>query len=93
MKIQIANVLRKASLLGALLLLTSVVSAQGQSLANKVTAKSPVDCSVGDKKLLAGATIERRSPQSQSERDMRRNPAANESERKMTESVTTAVWQ
>ena len=93
MKIQIAKVLSRVSLLGAILLVASVVSAQGQSFTNKVTAKSPVDCSVGEKKLLAGATIEGRFPQSQSEREMRRNPAANESERKMIESVTIAVWQ
>ena len=54
MKIQIVNVLTKVSLLSAILLVTSVASAQGQSLANRITANIPFDFSVGEKKLPAG---------------------------------------
>ena len=54
MKIQIVNVLTKVTLLGAMLLVTSVASAQGQSLANRITANIPFDFSVGEKKLPAG---------------------------------------
>ena len=54
MKIQIVNVLTKVSLLSAMLLVTSVASAQGQSLANRITANIPFDFSVGEEKLPAG---------------------------------------
>ena len=54
MKIQIVNVLTKVSLLSAMLLVTSVASAQGQSLANTITADIPFDFSIGEKKLPAG---------------------------------------
>src|SRR5687768_7510329 len=54
MKIQIVNVLTKVSLLSVMLLVTSVASAQGQTLANKITANIPFDFSVGEKKLPAG---------------------------------------
>ena len=54
MKIQIVNVLTKVSLLSAMLLVTCVASAQGQSLANRITANIPFDFSVGEKKLPAG---------------------------------------
>ena len=54
MKTQIVNVLTKVSLLSAMLLVTSVASAQGQSLANRITANIPFDFSVGEKKLPAG---------------------------------------
>jgi hypothetical protein len=37
-----------------MLLLTSVASAQGQSLENRITANIPFDFSVGEKKLPAG---------------------------------------
>ena len=54
MKLQILNVLTKVSLLSAMLLVASVASAQGQSLANRITANIPFDFSVGEKKLPAG---------------------------------------
>ena len=54
MKIQIVGVLTKVTLLSAMLLVTSVASAQGQSLANRITANIPFDFSVGEKKLPAG---------------------------------------
>jgi hypothetical protein len=54
MKIQIVNVLTKVTLLSAMLLMACVASAQGQSLANRITANIPFDFSVGEKKLSAG---------------------------------------
>src|ERR1044072_5046486 len=54
MKLQLVNVLKKVSLLCAILLVTVVASAQGQSLANRITAQVPFDFSIGDKKLPSG---------------------------------------
>jgi hypothetical protein len=48
------NVLKKVSLLCAILLLTVVASAKGQSLGNRVRAQVPFDFSIGDKKLPSG---------------------------------------
>ena len=48
------NVLKKVSLLCAILLLTVVASVQGQSLENRVRAQVPFDFSIGDKKLPSG---------------------------------------
>ena len=54
MKIEIVNVLTKVTLLSAMLLVTSVASAQGQSLANRITANIPFEFSIGEEKLPAG---------------------------------------
>lgn len=54
MKVQLVNVITKVSLLSAMLLVTSVASAQGQSLAYRIKANIPFDFSIGEKKLPAG---------------------------------------
>ena len=54
MKTQLINLISKATLLSAMLLVTLVASAQGQSLAYKVRANIPFDFSVGEKRLPAG---------------------------------------
>ena len=54
MKIQLVNVLKKVSLLCAILLVTVVASAQGQTLGSRVTAQIPFEFSIGDKKLPSG---------------------------------------
>jgi len=54
MKIRIVNVLTEITLLSAILLVTSVASARGQSLANRICANNPFDFSVGENKLPAG---------------------------------------
>lgn len=54
MKIHIVKVITKVSLLAAMLLVTSVASTQGQSLAYRIKANIPFDFSVGEKKLPAG---------------------------------------
>lgn len=54
MKLQLVNILKKVSLLSAILLVTVVASAQGQTLASRVTAHIPFDFSIGDKKLPSG---------------------------------------
>ena len=54
MKIQLVSGLTKISLLSAIVFATAVTSAQGQSLANKITANIPFDFSVADKKLSSG---------------------------------------
>jgi hypothetical protein len=54
MKIQFVNVLKKVSLLFAILLVTVVASAQGQTLASRVKVDIPFEFSIGDKKLPAG---------------------------------------
>lgn len=48
------NVLTKFSLLGAIVLVTTVASAQGQSLANPIRANIPFNFSIGDKELPSG---------------------------------------
>lgn len=54
MKIQLVNAITKVSLLSAMLLATSVASAQGQSLVYRIKANIPFDFSIGEKKLPAG---------------------------------------
>jgi hypothetical protein len=54
MKTQLVNVLKKVSLLCAILLVTVVASAQGQTLASRVSAQIPFDFSIGEKKLPSG---------------------------------------
>lgn len=54
MKIHIVKVITKVSLLAAILLVTSVTSTQGQSLAYRIKANIPFDFSVGEKRLPAG---------------------------------------
>jgi hypothetical protein len=54
MNIQLVNVLKKVSLLCAILLVTVVASAQGQTLGSRVSAHIPFDFSIGDKKLPSG---------------------------------------
>ena len=54
MKIHIVKVITKVSLLAAMLVVTSVASTQGQSLAYRIKVEIPFDFSVGDKKLPAG---------------------------------------
>ena len=54
MKTQLINIISKVTLLSAILLVTLVASAQGQSLAYKVKANIPFDFTVGEKKLPAG---------------------------------------
>lgn len=54
MKIQLVNVLKKVSLLFAILLVTVVASAQGQTLGSRVRVNIPFDFSIGEKKLPSG---------------------------------------
>jgi hypothetical protein len=54
MKVQLVNVLTKISLLGAMVFVTTVASAQGQSLAYKIRANIPFDFSVANKTLPSG---------------------------------------
>src|SRR5678815_3090427 len=54
MKIQVVNLLAKISLLSAIVLVTTVGSAQAQSLAYRISANIPFDFSIGDKKLTSG---------------------------------------
>ena len=54
MKTQLINLITKVTLLSAMLLVTLVASAQGQSMAYKVKANIPFDFTVGEKKLAAG---------------------------------------
>jgi frataxin-like iron-binding protein CyaY len=54
MKKQLVNVLTKISLLSAMVFVTAVVSAQGQSLAYRIRANIPFEFSVADKKLPSG---------------------------------------
>ena len=54
MKIQLVSGLTKISLLSAIVFVTAVTSAQGQSLANRIGANIPFDFSVADKKLSSG---------------------------------------
>ena len=54
MKIQLVNVLKKASLLSAILLVTIVASAQGQTLGSRVRVTVPFDFSIGETKLPCG---------------------------------------
>lgn len=54
MKKQVVNVLTNVGILSALVLLTLVTSAQGQSLRYRISANIPFDFIVADKKLPAG---------------------------------------
>lgn len=54
MKIQLVSGLTKISLLSAIVFVTAVTSAQGQSLAIRIRANIPFDFSVADKKLSSG---------------------------------------
>lgn len=54
MKLQLVNILKKVSLLGAILVATFVTSAQAQSPSPRVVAHIPFDFSIGDRKLPAG---------------------------------------
>ena len=48
------KIFKKVSLLCAILLVTVVASAQGQTLGSRVSAHIPFDFSIGDKKLPSG---------------------------------------
>ena len=54
MNIHIVKIITRVSLLVAMLVVTSAVSTQGQSLAYRIKAEIPFDFIVGDKKLPAG---------------------------------------
>jgi frataxin-like iron-binding protein CyaY len=54
MRIQVVKLLAKISLLGAIVVVTMVGSAQAQSLAYRIRANIPFDFSIGDKKLSSG---------------------------------------
>ena len=54
MKIQLVSGLTKISLLSAIVFVTAVTSAQGQSLENRIRANIPFDFTVADKKLSSG---------------------------------------
>lgn len=54
MKIHTVKIITRVSLLAAMLLVTTVTSTQGQSLANRIRVNIPFDFSVGEKKLPAG---------------------------------------
>ena len=54
MRIQVVKLLAKISLLGAIVLVTTVGSAQAQSLEYRIRANIPFDFSIGDKKLSSG---------------------------------------
>jgi len=54
MKKQFVNLLTKFGLLSAIVLITTVASAQGQSLAYRIRANIPFDFSIGGKELPSG---------------------------------------
>jgi len=54
MKIQLVSVLKKVSLLCAILLVTVVASAQGQTLGSRVRVNIPFDFHIGETKLASG---------------------------------------
>jgi hypothetical protein len=54
MKIQFVNILKRVSLLCAILLATVVASAQGQTLGYRIKANIPFDFTIGNKKLPSG---------------------------------------
>jgi len=54
MKIQLVSGLTKISLLSAIVFVTAVSSAQGQSLENRIRANIPFDFIVAEKKLSSG---------------------------------------
>lgn len=53
-KMQLVNVLIKFSLLSAMVIVTAVTSAQGQSLSYRIRASIPFDFIVADKKIPSG---------------------------------------
>ena len=54
MNIQLVNVLKKVSLLCAILLVMVVASAQGQTLGSRITVNIPFEFSIGETKLPSG---------------------------------------
>ena len=54
MKIQFVNILKRVSLLCAILLATVIASAQGQTLGYRIKANIPFDFTIGNKKLPSG---------------------------------------
>jgi hypothetical protein len=54
MNIQLVNVLKKVSLLSAILLVTVVASAQGQTLGSRLKVDIPFDFQIGETKLPSG---------------------------------------
>ena len=54
MKFHVVNALTKLTLLGAMLIVPTVVSVHAQSLQYRIKANIPFEFSVGDKKLQAG---------------------------------------
>ena len=54
MRIQVVNRLAKLSLLCAIVLVTTVASAQAQAFGYRIRANIPFDFSIGDKKLPSG---------------------------------------
>jgi hypothetical protein len=54
MKIQVVNVLKKVSVLCAILFVTVVASAQGQTLGSRVRVNIPFDFHIGETKLASG---------------------------------------
>ena len=54
MKVQLVNVLKKVSLLSAILLAIVVASAQGQTLSSRVRVNIPFDFSIGETRLPSG---------------------------------------
>jgi len=55
MRIQVVSLLAKISLLGAMVLVTTVASTQAQTFGYRIRANIPFDFSIGNKKLSAGA--------------------------------------
>jgi hypothetical protein len=54
MKIRFRKLIARVTLLGALLIVASAASAQGQSLANRAKFNIPFDFAFGEKRLTAG---------------------------------------
>ena len=54
MKIQLVNVLKKVSVLCAILFVTVVASAKGQTLGSRVRVNIPFDFHIGETKLASG---------------------------------------
>jgi hypothetical protein len=54
MKIQVVNVMKKVSVLCAILFVTVVASAQGQTLGSRVRVNIPFDFHIGETKLASG---------------------------------------
>ena len=54
MRIQVVNLLAKISLLGAIVLVTTVASTQAQTFGYRIKANIPFDFSIGNRKLTSG---------------------------------------